>query len=58
MYRFWRDSGFITRALLAGAFADPFDFAVAIQTVAAVTVTSVVVARITVRGKRAAQVEG
>ena len=54
VYRFWRDSGFIVGALLAGALADLFGFSVAIQFVAALTVASGVVANITVTGKRAA----
>mgnify|MGYP003727591071 CR=1 FL=1 len=58
MFRFWRDSGFIAGALLAGAFADLFGFSVAIQFVAALTVASGVVAQITMRGKRAVQVDG
>ena len=53
VYRFWRDSGFIFGALLAGAFADLFGFSVALQIVAALTVASGVVAQFTVRGKRA-----
>ena len=53
VYRFWRDSGFIAGALLAGAFADLFGFSVAIQIVAALTVASGVVAQFTVRSKRA-----
>ena len=58
VYRFWRDSGFIAGALLAGAFTDLFGFSVAIQFVAALTVTSGVVAKITLSGKRAVQVDG
>jgi len=58
VYRFWRDSGFIAGALLAGAFADLFGFSVAIQFVAALTVASGVVAIFTLRGKRAVQVDG
>ena len=54
VYRFWRDSGFIAGALLAGAFADLFGFNVAIQFVAALTVASGVVAIFTVRGKQVA----
>lgn len=54
VYRFWRDSGFIVGALMAGAFADLFGFGVAIQIVAGVTVASGVVATMTVRGSRAA----
>ena len=57
VYRFWRDSGFIAGALLAGAFADLFGFGVAIQLVAALTVASGVVAQITVGGKQAVQVD-
>ncbi|MCH8349194.1 MAG: MFS transporter [Chloroflexi bacterium] len=53
VYRFWRDSGFIFGAFLAGALADLFGFSVAIQFVAALTVASGVVAQFTVRGKRA-----
>ena len=58
VYRFWRDAGFIAGALLVGAFADLFGFRVAIQFVAALTVASGVVAKITVIGKRAVQVDG
>ena len=58
VFRFWRDSGFIAGALLAGALADLFGFSVAIQFVAALTVASGVVATFTVRGKRAVQAEG
>ena len=49
VYRFWRDSGFIAGALFAGAFADLFGYSVAIQIVAALTVASGVVAKITLR---------
>ena len=55
VYRFWRDSGFVFGALLAGAFADLFGFNVAIQFVAALTAASGVVAAFTVRGKGAAR---
>ncbi len=58
VYRFWRDSGFIAGALLAGALADLFGFSAAIQFVAALTVASGVVATITVRGKRNVQFDG
>ena len=58
VFRFWRDSGFIAGALLAGALADLFGFSVAIQFVAALTVASGFVAVITVRGKRSVQVDG
>ena len=56
--RFWRDSGFIAGALLAGAFADLFGFKVAIQIVAALTAVSGVVANITVRGGWAVVLDG
>ncbi len=52
VYRFWRDSGFIAGALLAGAAADLFGFSVAIQIVAAVTVASGFVALVTAKGRR------
>ena len=58
VYRFWRDSGFIAGALLAGAFADLFGFSVAIQVVAALTVASGIVAMMTVRGGRAVITDG
>ncbi len=58
VYRFWRDSGFIAGALLAGAFADLFGFSVAIQVVAALTVASGIVAMMTVRGGRAVSTDG
>ena len=51
VYRFWRDSGFIVGALLAGSMADLFGFGVAIQAVAALTVASGVVAYLTVKGR-------
>ena len=53
VYRFWRDSGFIAGALLAGAFADLFGFGVAIQITAALTVGSGIVAFVTVIGREA-----
>ncbi len=58
VYRFWRDTGFIAESLLAGALADLFGFSVAIQFVAALTVASGVLARITVSGERAVWVDG
>ena len=51
VYRFWRDSGFIVGALLAGAFADLFGFGVAIQFVAGLTVASGLVAKVTMMGR-------
>ena len=50
VYRFWRDAGFIAGALAAGALADAFGFAVAIQWVAGMTVASGVLAAATMRG--------
>ena len=52
VYRFWRDTGFITGALGAGILADLFGFAVAIQSAAALTVASGLVAAATVRSSR------
>ena len=52
VYRFWRDSGFIVGALLAGSIADLFGFRVAIQAVAALTVASGMVAYLTVKGRQ------
>ena len=52
VYRFWRDSGFIAGALLAGAAADIFGFGAAIQIVVAITVASGFVVFVTVRGRR------
>ena len=51
VYRFWRDSGFIVGALLAGAVADLFGFRPAIQLVAALTAGSGVLALLTMRGR-------
>ena len=51
VYRFWRDSGFIIGALLAGVVADLFGFRPAIQLIAAITVGSGVLAIGTVRGR-------
>ena len=52
VYRFWRDAGFIAGALTAGALADAFGYGVAIQSVAALTVGSGILAATTVRGTR------
>ena len=52
IFRFWRDSGFIIGALLAGAVADLFGFKPAIQLIAVLTVGSGVVALFTVRGRQ------
>jgi len=48
VYRFWRDAGAVTGALLGGFVADVFGFAAAIQVVAAITAASAVVAAVTV----------
>ena len=50
VYRFWRDAGLVAGALSAGALADLFGFRVAIQSVAALTVASGILASATVRG--------
>ncbi len=52
VYRFWRDSGFIIGALLAGIMADLFGFRPAIQLIAALTVGSGLLALFTVRGRQ------
>ncbi len=49
VYRFWRDVGAMAGALLAGALADAFGFTPAIHTIALITVTSGLVAAITLR---------
>jgi len=51
VYRFWRDAGFIVRALFAGAVADLFGFRPATQLIAAITVGSGLLAFFTVRGR-------
>lgn len=55
VYRFWRDGGAMVGALLAGVLADLFGLGVAIQTVAALTVASGIVAALTL-GRRPAAV--
>ena len=52
VYRFWRDSGFIIGALLAGVIADIFGFRPAIQLIAALTVGSGVLALFTVKSRQ------
>ena len=52
VYRFWRDSGALVGALAVGAIADVFGFQPAIQTVAALTAASGVLAAATLRGGR------
>ena len=44
VYRFWRDSGTVVGALLAGVLADLFGFAIAIYAVAALTAASGLIA--------------
>jgi MFS family permease len=51
VYRFWRDSGFIIGALLAGIFADLFGFRPAIRLIGALTVGSGILAMVTLRGR-------
>ena len=51
VYRFWRDSGFIIGALLAGIFADLFGFRPAIRLIEALTVGSGILAMVTLRGR-------
>lgn len=52
VYRFWRDSGAVAGALLAGAVADAFSLRGAIYVVAAVTLSSALVAAVTVEDKQ------
>ncbi|MPZ49628.1 MAG: MFS transporter [Dehalococcoidia bacterium] len=52
VYRFWRDAGAIAGALLGGILADALGFSIAIQTVAAITILSGVVAAFTVAGRK------
>lgn len=49
VYRFWRDAGAMSGALLGGILADLFGFGPAIQVVAALTIASGVVAAATMR---------
>jgi len=53
VYRFWRDSGAVGGALLAGAVADAFGFREAIYAVAATTLASGIVAALTIEPKPA-----
>ncbi|MEX2246729.1 MAG: MFS transporter [Dehalococcoidia bacterium] len=59
VYRFWRDAGAVAGALTAGAIADVFGFDAAIQTVAALTAASGIVAILMLRptGRPAATLE-
>ena len=49
VYRFWRDAGAMTGALLGGVLADLIGFGFAIQVVAALTIASGLVAAYTMR---------
>ena len=51
VYRFWRDAGAMSGALIGGILADLFGFGVAIQAVAALTVASGCRAVITMRSR-------
>jgi MFS family permease len=55
VYRFWRDGGAVVGALAAGVLADLFGFQPAIQTVAALTAASGIIAAATLRGARPTQ---
>jgi len=46
LYRFWRDSGYVAGALLAGTLADLFGMRVAIAAVGCLTITSGIVAAV------------
>lgn len=52
VYRFWRDVGAMVGALVAGSLADSFGFGAAIQSVAALTAGSGVLAGLMMRGRR------
>jgi MFS family permease len=56
VYRFWRDAGAMTGALAAGALADLFGLEAAIQSVAALTAGSGILAAATMQ-RRGASVE-
>ena len=49
VYRLWRDLGYVAGALLAGALADYFGTAKAIQAVGALTVASGIVVALRLR---------
>jgi MFS family permease len=53
VYRFWRDLGYAVGALLSGVMADLFGFAAAIHLVAALTLTSGLVAAFVMTEQRA-----
>lgn len=56
VYRFWRDAGAMTGALLGGILADLFGFGLAIQVVAALTLASGLFAALSMRGGAALEV--
>jgi MFS family permease len=51
VYRFWRDAGALAGAVVAGVLADVFNFGFAIQTVAALTALSGLLAALLIDGK-------
>jgi MFS family permease len=51
VYRFWRDAGALAGAVVAGVLADVFNFGFAIQTVAALTALSGLLAALLINGK-------
>ncbi len=53
VYRFWRNSGAVGGALLAGAVADTFGFQDAIHAVAVITLVSGIAAALTVEANPA-----
>jgi len=55
VYRFWRDGGAVAGALIAGAIADVYGFAQAIQSVALLTAASALVAAIIFYRRRPAR---
>ncbi len=56
VYRFWRDAGAMTGALLGGILADLFGFGLAIQVVAALTLASGLFAALSMRGSATSEV--
>ncbi len=55
VYRFWRDTGAMAGALIGGGLADLFGFTTAIQSVAALTAGSGIIAAAFLRRERASQ---
>ncbi len=56
VYRFWRDAGAMTGALLGGILADLFGFGLAIQVVATLTLASGLFAALSMRGGATSEV--